>query len=115
MAATATGRKLLIDGDWIETGDWLEVRSPFSGEVVGRVARAGADEARRAVDAAAAALARPLPAHERAAILDRTAALIEARREDIARTICAEAGKPIRTARVEAERAASTYTFAAVE
>src|SRR5204863_5669777 len=35
--------------------------------------------------------------------------------EDMARTICAEAGKPIKTARVEASRAASTYTFAAVE
>ncbi len=115
MAATASGRKLLIDGEWIETGDWLEVRSPYSGDVVGRVARAGADEARRAVDAAAAALEQPLPAHERAAILDRAAALIEARSEEIAQTICAEAGKPIRTARVEAARAASTYTFAAVE
>ena len=115
MAATASGRKLLIDGEWIETGDWLEVRSPYSGDVVGRVAKAGADEARRAVDAAAAALEQPLPAHERAAILDRAAALIEARSEEIAQTICAEAAKPIRTARVEAARAASTYTFAAVE
>ncbi len=115
MAATANGRKLLIDGEWIETGDWLEVRSPYSGAVVGRVARAGADEARRAVDAAAAVLARPLPAHERAAILDRAAALVEAHSEEIAQTICAEAGKPIKTARVEAARAASTYTFAAVE
>ena len=115
MAATATGRKLLIDGEWIETGDWLEVRSPYSGEAVGRVAKAGAGEAQRAVDAAARALETPLPAHERAAILDRTAALVEARREEIAQTICAEAGKPIRTARVEAERAASTYTCAAVE
>src|SRR5438270_824676 len=43
MAATATERKLLIGGEWIETGDWVEVRSPFSREVVGRVARGGAD------------------------------------------------------------------------
>ena len=52
MAATASERKLLIGGEWVETGDWLEVRSPYSGEVVGRVAKAGANEARRAVDAA---------------------------------------------------------------
>ena len=38
MAATATGRKLLLDGEWIETGEWLEVRSPYDGSVVGRVA-----------------------------------------------------------------------------
>ncbi|HET7567506.1 MAG TPA: aldehyde dehydrogenase family protein [Gaiellaceae bacterium] len=115
MAATIIERKALLDGEWVETGDWLEVRSPYSGEVVGRVAKAGADEARRAVDAAARVLASPLPAHERAAILDRVAELIRERHEEMAQTICAEAGKPIKTARVEASRAVSTYTFAAVE
>ena len=115
MATTAQTHNLLLDGSWIETGEWTEVRSPYSGDVVGRIARAGADEARRAVDAAARALESPLPAHERAAILDRTAGLLRERHEDMAQTICAEAGKPIRTARVEASRAVSTYTFAAVE
>jgi acyl-CoA reductase-like NAD-dependent aldehyde dehydrogenase len=115
MAVTARERKLLLDGDWVETGEWHEVRSPFSGEVVGRVARAGADETRRAVDAAARAMAEPLPAHERAGILDRTADLVAERQEDIARTICDEAGKPIKTARVEAERAISTFRAAAAE
>ena len=52
MAATAIERKLLIGGAWVETGDWVEVTSPYSGELVGRVAKAGAAEARRAVDAA---------------------------------------------------------------
>ena len=115
MAATATERKLLIDGEWVETGDWVDVRSPYSGEVVGRVAKAGAAEARRAVDAAARALENPLPAHKRAEILVKVAGLIGRRLEEVARTICEEAGKPIKTARVEASRAMSTYTFAAVE
>jgi len=115
MATTTDAHKLLLDGEWIETGDSVEVRSPYSGDVVGRIAKAGADEARRAVDAAARALESPLPAHERAAILDRVAGLLRERHEDMAQTICAEAGKPIRTARVEASRAVSTYTFAAVE
>jgi acyl-CoA reductase-like NAD-dependent aldehyde dehydrogenase len=115
MAATATERKLPIGGDWIETGDWIEVRSPFSGDVVGRVAKAGAAEARRAVDAAEAAMREPLPAYERAAILDRVAALLRDREDEVARTISAEAGKPMKAARVEAQRAVSTYTFSAVE
>ena len=115
MAATATERKLLIDGEWVETGDWLDVRSPYSGEVVGRVAKGGADETRRALDAADRALATPLPAHKRAEILVKVAGLIGRRHEELARTICDEAGKPIKTARVEASRAMSTYTFAAVE
>ncbi|HUJ91867.1 MAG TPA: aldehyde dehydrogenase family protein [Gaiellaceae bacterium] len=115
MAATATERKLLIDGEWVETGDWIDVRSPYSGDVVGRVAKAGADETRRALDAAERALAHPLPAHKRAEILVKVAGLIGRRHEELARTICDEAGKPIKTARVEASRAMSTYTFAAVE
>ncbi len=93
----------------------IEVRSPFSGDVVGTVESSSAADARAAVDAAARALESPLPAHERAAILDRTAALLRERQEEMAQTICAEAGKPIKTARVEASRAISTYTFAAVE
>jgi acyl-CoA reductase-like NAD-dependent aldehyde dehydrogenase len=115
MAATATERKLLIDGKWIETGDWLEVRSPYSGDVVGRVAKGGAAEARRAVDAAARALESPLPSHKRAEILVRVAGLIGRRHEELARTISDEAGKPIKAARIEASRAMSTFTFAAVE
>jgi acyl-CoA reductase-like NAD-dependent aldehyde dehydrogenase len=115
VATTATERKLLIDGDWIETGDWLEVRSPFDGSLVGRVARGGANEARRAVDAAERAMQEPLPAHERAAILDRTARLVEERADELARTISSEAGKPMKAARVEVARATSTFTMAAVE
>jgi acyl-CoA reductase-like NAD-dependent aldehyde dehydrogenase len=97
------------------TEKWIEVRSPYSGEIVGRAPKSGAAETRRAIDAAVQALESPLPAHERAAILDRVADLLRERHEDMARTICAEAGKPIKTARVEASRAVSTYTFAAVE
>src|SRR5690242_11209365 len=97
------------------TEEWIEVRSPYSREVVGRVARGGAGETRRALDAAAAALESPLPAHRRAEILVKVAGLIGKRHEEVARTISEEAGKPIKTARVEASRAMSTYTFAAVE
>jgi acyl-CoA reductase-like NAD-dependent aldehyde dehydrogenase len=56
-----------------------------------------------------------MPAHERAAILDRVAALLEKRHDEVARTISSEAGKPMKAARIEAERAVSTYTMAALE
>ncbi len=115
MAATATERKLPIAGEWIETGEWIDVRSPYSGDVVGRVAKAGAGEARRAIDAAERAMADPLPAHKRAEILVRVAGLLGRRHDEVARTISDEAGKPMKAARVEAQRAMSTYTFAAVE
>ena len=115
MATTATEKRLLIAGEWVETGDWLEVRSPFSGEVVGRVAKAGAEETRRAIDAAEQAMAEPLPAHKRAEILVRVAGYLGKRHDEVARVISDEAGKPMKAARVEAKRAMSTYTFAAVE
>ncbi len=115
MAVTVQERKLLLDGEWIETGDWQDVNSPYSGETVARVARAGAEHARKALDAAEHAMSSPLPAHERAAILDRVAALLRERHDEVAQTISAEAGKPLKAARVEAERAVSTYTMAAIE
>src|SRR5213079_428055 len=73
------------------------------------------DEARRAIDAAESAMAEPLPAHKRAEILVRVAGYIGRRHDEVARTISDEAGKPMKAARVEARRAMSTYTFAAVE
>jgi acyl-CoA reductase-like NAD-dependent aldehyde dehydrogenase len=115
MAVTVQERKLLLDGEWIETGEWQDVDSPYSGETVARVARAGAEHARKALDAAERAMSSPLPAHERAAILDRVAALLQERHDEVAQTISAEAGKPMKAARVEAERAVSTYTMAALE
>ena len=115
MATTSVDHPLVIDGERVETGEWTDVRSPYSGDVVGRVARGGAPEARRALDAAATAMAMPLPAHERARILDTVAHLLDQRQEEAARTISAESGKPLKAARVEAQRAVSTYTFAAVE
>src|SRR5438874_6463029 len=115
MATTALERKLFVAGEWVETGDWFEVRSPYSGEVVGRVAKAGADETKRAIDAAEQAMREPLPAHKRAEILVRVVGALARRHDEIARQISDEAGKPMKAARVEAKRAMSTYTFAAVE
>jgi acyl-CoA reductase-like NAD-dependent aldehyde dehydrogenase len=115
MAATATERAVFVGGEWVETGDWLDVASPFSGELVGRVAKAGPDEVHRALDAAERALADPLPAHKRAEILVRVAGALGRRHDEVARLISDEAGKPLKAARIEARRAMSTYTFAAVE
>src|SRR5207244_7643430 len=115
MAVTAQERKLLIGGEWIDTGDWIDVASPYSGETVGRGAKAGADETRRAIDAAEHVMQEPLPAHKRAEILVRVAGYLGRRHDEVARTISDEAGKPMKAARVEAKRAMSTYTMAAVE
>jgi acyl-CoA reductase-like NAD-dependent aldehyde dehydrogenase len=115
VASTATERKVLVDGEWVAGSDWIEVRSPYDGTTVARVAKVGAAETRAAIDAAERAMQEPLPAHRRAEILGRVAEALVARADEAARVICAEAGKPMKAARVEAARAASTYTMAAVE
>src|SRR6188472_2510576 len=104
MATTATERKLLLDG-----------ASPYDGSLVARVAKAGAAETRAAIDAAERAMREPLPAHKRAEILVRVAGALGRRADEAARQIAAEAGKPLKAARVEVARAMSTYTMAAVE
>src|SRR5207247_7689712 len=96
MAVTVTEKRLAIGGEWIETGEWIEVRSPYSGEVVGRVPQAGADETRRAIDAAEEAMREPLPAHKRAEILVQVVRYLGRRHDEIARLISDEAGKPMK-------------------
>jgi acyl-CoA reductase-like NAD-dependent aldehyde dehydrogenase len=112
----ATDHKLLAAGEWIETGKWDEVRSPYDDSVVGRVAIGDAATVDRAIAAAHEAyLHADFPQHARAEVLDRAAELAAERVDDLALTIAAEAGKPIKTATVEAERCVATLTFSAVE
>src|SRR5215204_4802928 len=112
----ATDHKLLAAGEWLETGEWAEVKSPYDGSVVGRVAQADEALAERAIEAAHEAFeATDFPQHERAKVLDRAAELVAERKEDLAATIAAEAGKPIKTATLEAERCVSTLEFSSVE
>src|SRR6476619_5049141 len=116
QAVEATDHKLLAAGEWIETGEWAEVASPYDGTPVGRVAQGDAamvDRAARAADEAFRSA--DFPQHERAATLDRAAELVGERVEELALAIAAEAGKPIKTATAEAERCVDTLTFAAVE
>ena len=112
----ASDHKLLAAGEWRETGEWSEVLSPYDGSLVGRVAEGGAALVDEAAEAAQRAFeTADLPQHERAALLDRAAALVRERHEDLAGTIAAEAGKPLKTAEVEAARCVDTLTFSAAE
>jgi acyl-CoA reductase-like NAD-dependent aldehyde dehydrogenase len=112
----ATDHKLLVAGERLETGEWSEVESPYDGTVVGRVPTGDAELVDRAVRAAHEAFeAAEFPRPERAATLDRAARLVADRIDDLALTIAAEAGKPIKTATVEATRCVDTLTFSAVE
>jgi glyceraldehyde-3-phosphate dehydrogenase (NADP+) len=95
----------------------LEVRNPYNGELVGTTWLAGDAEFDRAADAAVAAAPemRRLPAYRRSEILAAASATLTRRRDEIARTLAGEAGKPIKDATIEAERAAQTFQAAADE
>ncbi|MGD9792832.1 MAG: aldehyde dehydrogenase family protein [Acidimicrobiia bacterium] len=94
----------------------LEVRAPYDGRLFATVPTCGAAEVDRAVAAAKAALHNdPLPPWRRAEILDAAAVRLRDRVEEFAAIIANEAAKPIKTARVEAQRAIGTFQFAAVE
>jgi glyceraldehyde-3-phosphate dehydrogenase (NADP+) len=94
-----------------------DVRSPWSGEIVGSVPLAGPEDVERALQAAAAAVStmRRLPAYERAAILHRAADAVGRERADLARTITAEQGKHTVEARAEADRIAGIIRLCAEE
>jgi acyl-CoA reductase-like NAD-dependent aldehyde dehydrogenase len=111
----ATDHKLYVAGEWIETGEWSEVKAPYDETLIGRVSKGDAALVEKATSAAADAFAKgEFPAHERAAFLDRAAELVGEREDDLTMTIAAEAGKPVKTARVEAQRCVGTLQFSAV-
>jgi acyl-CoA reductase-like NAD-dependent aldehyde dehydrogenase len=107
--------RLPIGTEWVEVDETIDVKSPYDGHLVGSVGKATTNHVNAAVAAAKAVLEEPLPAHQRAEILDRAAVLLAERQEDFARTIAEEAAKPIKTARVEAARAVDTFRFSAAE
>ncbi|MFM9281546.1 aldehyde dehydrogenase family protein [Paenibacillus jiagnxiensis] len=110
-------RHLYINGRQVETKEYRTLRSPYSGEVIAEVAEAAAEDVDAAVQAAAEAKSamRALPAHRRAAILEKLAVLLEERKDEAARLIALEAAKPIKTALAEIDRTVQTYKFAAEE
>ena len=117
-AATPTAHELGVDVVAAIGGDHharevRTLRAPYDGAELATVPVCDAVDVDRAVRAAASVMRTPLAAWERAAILDRAAAGLSAEQERFARIIALEAAKPLRSARVEVDRAASTFAFAA--
>ena len=115
MQDASTVSSLVVGGEEVRDGSLVDVRSPWDGRIVGRVPTVGPDAARAAIDAAHRSMRTGLPAHERAAILDRAAAIVNDRRVDLARLISSENGKPYSLALAEADRCVQTLVFSAVE
>jgi len=108
---------LLVGGKRVDTGDVLEVRSPFDGSAVAEVSRASSAHMEEAAALAEKTfnVTRGLSSYERYKILETTSATIAARAEELATVLSLEAGKTIRDARVEVARASNTFRVAAEE
>ena len=106
-----------LDGKWIEEGDIVEIKAPYDGNVIANVFQGRREHAEAAIKAAVKAFGttRRLPAFERQRVLRRVAQTISERKQEFSRTLAQEAGKPIKAARTEVERAVFTFTVAAEE
>ena len=108
---------LYIDGRWRSTGAVSRIVNPYTHEPVGEVHQASPADIHDAIRAASKAFdsTRRLQAFERTAILGRISDGIAARREECARLITRETGKPIQFSRAEVERSIFTFRVAAEE
>ncbi|MFB6285557.1 MAG: aldehyde dehydrogenase family protein [Candidatus Bipolaricaulia bacterium] len=106
-----------LAGDWIRTEDPLTVRNPFNDEPVGDTYCLDADRVEVAIDAThrAAEPMRKLSVHARARILRHMAQRVDEARDELARLIALEAGKPLKAARTEVDRAVLTFRTSAEE
>jgi acyl-CoA reductase-like NAD-dependent aldehyde dehydrogenase len=108
---------LHIGGDWVEStsGETFESESPATGEALAIVPNAGREDGRRAIEAAARArhAMGVLGVEERARLCEVIGERIEARLDQLARTLSLEQGKPLQEALGEVEFAARLYRDAA--
>ena len=115
-----TDYRTFVGGAWVESesGARMDAVSPATGEVIGTVPEGTRADVQRAVDAATAAApgwAR-MSAFARAAALERVAEAIHERREDLARTLTTEQGKPLAAeAFDEVDELAEYFTWAAAD
>ena len=117
--STSTTRSFgfFMNGTWSAHGREAVVSSPYDHSVLAVVSEAGRDDVETAIESATQAfeVTRRMSSQQRATVLHKIVDGIKARREEFARTICQEAAKPIRTAKLEVERAINTFEVAAEE
>ncbi len=116
-AAAATRHPIYVAGEWEESDDLLPVTNPYDGSTVGVTFNASPEQVERAIVGAERAFQtmRAMPTYEKVNLLRALAAEMKTRRDEVARTIALEAGKPIKDAEVEADRGVFTLETAAEE
>lgn len=109
--------KMLLNGEWVDRSQKIEVRNPQDNSLVDTVPRATAVDMEAAIEAAVSGFerARVMPVHQRMEILRKTADILAAKHEEYARLIAQEGIKTIREARKEVTRCIETIRISAEE
>ncbi len=115
--APVTTYGFFVNGQWIEDGDLVNIHAPYDGSVIARVTQGRREHVESAIASAAKAFGttRRLPTFERQRILRQIATNISFRRDEFSHTLAQEAGKPIKLARIEVDRAVFIFNVAAEE
>ena len=110
-------RPFLIGGLWRHGETVVPVINPFTGQLLAEVSNASSADAEAAIQSTvdAAVVMGAMPSHARYHVLQKIAGGLYDRREEFARLMTAEAGKPIADAKREVSRAVQTFTVAAEE
>lgn len=107
--------KLWINGQWESTKEMTELTSPYTGQVIAKVAKATIADVERAIEGAHEAFQafKNTTAYERAEILYKVVTIMRERKQELAEILANEAAKPISAGLVEIDRTIATYQFAA--
>lgn len=110
-------KKLLIDGEWVESEQYADLFSPYSEEKIAEIPQASEDQVNAAIDAAYEnrEVMASLTAYERAEILEKLVELLKENRMKAAQIISSESAKPLKFSLGEVDRTIETYKFAAEE
>ncbi|OMP66447.1 aldehyde dehydrogenase family protein [Domibacillus epiphyticus] len=110
-------KNLFINGKLKAAKRTYTLRSPYNDEVLADISMADEADVKEAIEGAQSAYQtmKEMPSYQRSDILTNVALILKERKEEAARLIALEAGKPIRTARGEIDRTVATYQFAAEE
>jgi glyceraldehyde-3-phosphate dehydrogenase (NADP+) len=109
--------KFLLNGEWVDRDEKIEVKDPFDNSIIDTVPSASAEDIETGLSASVDGFqtAKKMSVYERAQILFKTASIISENLEDFALVIAKEGSKTIREARKEASRCVNTLIVSAEE
>lgn len=110
-------KNILIGGKWVDTSNYIDIINPYNGDIIDKVSKASSEHLREAVESAlrGSKVMRGLTRYRRYEILSKTAELMMERKDEFAKTMALESGKPLSFSKGEVSRAYETVVLAAEE